>query len=93
MSKIKYLVILQTSEGEKESDQSTQSLDLGFPDDDDEPPQQEGETNYRSIPSRRSVTSIYTSFNVINLITSLNAVANHVNNTKGIVDLLCRYET
>nr|XP_022329223.1 kinesin light chain-like isoform X4 [Crassostrea virginica] len=31
----------QTSEGEKESDQSTQSLDLGFPDDDDEPPQQE----------------------------------------------------
>ncbi|XP_056020677.1 kinesin light chain-like isoform X11 [Ostrea edulis] len=31
----------QTSEGEKETDQSTQSLDLGFPDDDDEPPQQE----------------------------------------------------
>lgn len=49
-SKIKYLVILQTSEGEKESDQSTQSLDLGFPDDDDEPPQQEGETNYPLCP-------------------------------------------
>ncbi|XP_052697155.1 kinesin light chain-like isoform X8 [Crassostrea angulata] len=32
---------VSTSEGEKESDQSTQSLDLGFPDDDDEPPQQE----------------------------------------------------
>lgn len=50
MSKLKYLVILQTSEGEKESDQSTQSLDLGFPDDDDEPPQQEGETNYPLYP-------------------------------------------
>lgn len=46
---------LQTSEGEKESDQSTQSLDLGFPDDDDEPPQQEGETNYPKVPHRGTV--------------------------------------
>nr|XP_034324012.1 kinesin light chain isoform X5 [Crassostrea gigas] len=53
---------VSTSEGEKESDQSTQSLDLGFPDDDDEPPQQEdmklsNETDLDKIVQRYRVAN------------------------------------
>jgi hypothetical protein len=34
--------VLQSGTEEKEQDQSTQSLDLGFPDDDEDGPQPEG---------------------------------------------------
>lgn len=46
----------------------------------------------RFIFSRRLMILINILFNVINFIIFLNVVVNYVNNTKGIVDFLCRYE-
>lgn len=41
--------VLQSGTEEKEQDQSTQSLDLGFPDDDDDGPQPEGKQSNLQI--------------------------------------------
>lgn len=46
----------------------------------------------RFIFSRRLMILINILFNVINFIIFLNVVVNYVNNTKGIVDVLCRCE-
>lgn len=46
----------------------------------------------RFIFSRRLMILINILFNVINFIIFLNVVVNYVNNMKGIVDFLCRYE-